>query len=223
MKMVRVVIYSDQPILAIGLKSLIAADPMLELAGTCSEMSTLKEELAKENADLAVLDLTPEITGATLRALRNLHPACKLILWTTSIGVDFALQAVTAGVRGVLRKTLSVKAHRQCLHRVHGGGLWFEKRLTDSFTVARRVLLSPREGQLVTLLSRGLSNREIALELGITEGTVKVYLSHLFHKSGAKDRYDMALQGLKNLSLAGMTMEAQGGLRSLLIEQSYRQ
>ena len=223
MKTVRVLIYSDQPILAMGLKNVIAADPALELAAYCSEISTLKEELANRNADLAVLDLTPEVTYAMLRVLRNLHPACKLILWTTSIGADFALQAVTVGVRGVLRKTLSLKAHRQCLHRVHGGGLWFEKRLTDSFTVARRVLLSPREGQLVTLLSRGLSNREIAIELGITEGTVKVYLSHLFHKAGAKDRYDLALQGLKNLSLAGVTIERPGGLRSLLMEQTYRQ
>ena len=69
---------------------------------------------------------------------------------------------------------------------------------------------------------RGLGNKEIAYELGITEGTVKVYLSRLFQKSGAKDRFEMALQGLKNLGMAGISTDQQGGLRSLLMEPACR-
>jgi DNA-binding NarL/FixJ family response regulator len=221
--MVRVVVYSDQPILAKGLESLIAADPALELSACCSSVANVTEHLANENPDLAVLDLTPEITSTALNELRNLSPESKLILWTNSIAGDFALQALTIGIRGVLRKTLSLEAHRQCLHRVYSGELWFEKSLTDSFRAARRVALSPRESQLVTMLSRGLKNKEISGELGITEGTVKVYLSHLFHKSGAKDRFDLALQGLKNLSMAGISTEGQGGLRSLVMDPLCRQ
>jgi len=215
--MVRVVIYSDQPILAKGLESLIAADPALELNVYCSKVAALKEQLTNEKPDLAVLDLTPELTTGTLEELQKLAPECKLILWTNSIAGEFALQALSIGVRGVLRKTLPLEAHRQCLHRVYAGELWFEKSLTDSFRDSRRVSLTDRESQLVGMLARGLKNKEISYELGITEGTVKVYLSHLFHKSGAKDRLDLALQGLKNLGMAGVST-GQYGLRSLVME-----
>jgi DNA-binding NarL/FixJ family response regulator len=216
--MVRIVVYSDQPILAKGLESMIAADPELELTAYCPDLAALKERLANLNADLAVLDLTPEITSAALDELHKVAPECKLILWTNSMGVDFALQALTIGIRGVLSKTSTLEAHRQCLHGVYSGQLWFEKNLTDSFRAARCVSLTPRESQLVATLSRGLKNKEISSELGITEGTVKVYLSQLFHKSGAKDRLGLALLGLKNLSMAGTSMPSQGGLRSLMVD-----
>jgi DNA-binding NarL/FixJ family response regulator len=220
--MVRIIIYSDQQILARGLESLIASDPALELSACCSKVAALREHLANENADLAVLDLTPEITSAELHELQKLAPPCKLILWTNTIASGFALEALTIGVRGVLRKTLPLEAHLQCLHKVSAGELWFEKSLTDSFHDARRVTLSLRESQLVSRLMRGLGNKEIAYELGITEGTVKVYLSRLFQKSGAKDRFEMALQGLKNLGMAGISTDQQGGLRSLLMEPACR-
>jgi two-component system, NarL family, nitrate/nitrite response regulator NarL len=220
--MVHVVVYSDQPILAAGLESLIATDPVLGLDACCSTISALKAHLFKESPDLAVVDLTPQIRGTVLSELQNSAPQCKLILWTSSIAADFALQALTIGVRGVLRKTLPVEAHRQCLHRVYSGELWFEKSLTDSFRAGKRVSLTGRESQLVALLSRGLKNKEISTELGITEGTVKVYLSHLFQKSGAKDRFDLALQGLRSFGLGGMPAEGQGRLHSLMVESECR-
>ena len=65
------------------------------------------------------------------------------------------------------------------------GELWFEKALTDSFLCARRVALTQREGQLVSLLSQGLKNKEIATTLMISEGTVKVYLSRVCSRRSA--------------------------------------
>ena|SRR5580658_393413 len=216
--MVRVVVYSNQPILAMGLKSLIAGDPGLELNANCSSVAALKEHLANESPDLAVLDLTTEITPTVLDELQNLAPECKLILWANTIAGDFALQAMAIGVRGVLRKALPLEAHRQCLHRVYAGEFWFEKSLTDSFRASQRVPLSARESQLVSMVSRGLKNKEISRELGIAEGTVKVYLSRLFQKSGANDRFELALQGAKNLSMAGISTQDPVGLRSLAID-----
>jgi two-component system nitrate/nitrite response regulator NarL len=220
--MVRVIVYSDQPVLARGLESLIAADPALELIACCSNLAALKDSLAKENPDLAVLDLTLEITPAALHELQDLAPESKLILWTDTIGGDFALQALTIGIRGVLRKALPLEAHLQCLHRVSSGELWFEKSLMDSFSAVRRVALSRRESQLVGMLTRGLKNKEISRELGLAEGTVKVYMSRLFQKAGAKDRFELALQGLHNLAMAGISTESQGGLRSLIMEPVWR-
>jgi DNA-binding CsgD family transcriptional regulator len=109
---------------------------------------------------------------------------------------------------------------------VQAGELWFEKALTDSFLCARRVALTQREGQLVSLLSQGLKNKEIASTLLISEGTVKVYLSRLFQKVGVKDRFELALFGLKNLTTGqlpvgekGQRAAAMPGLRSLVLER----
>ena len=114
------------------------------------------------------------------------------------------------GVRGILRKTLPTDLQVKCLQKVQAGELWFEKALTDSFLCARRVALTQREGQLVSLLSQGLKNKEIATTLMISEGTVKVYLSRLFQKVGVKDRFELALFGLKNLSTGQLPVGEKG-------------
>jgi DNA-binding NarL/FixJ family response regulator len=215
--MIRITVYSNQPILARGLQSVIASDPDLELVAVCSSLSALKEHLANETPDIAVLDLTAEITSGEISALHSLAPESKLILWTDTIAIDFALQALAIGVRGVLRKMLPLEAHLQCLQRVYAGELWFEKSLTDDIRNARRVSLTRRESQLVSSVARGMKNKEIAYELGLTEGTVKVYLSHLFQKSGARDRYELALRALRTLGAAAPVGD-QGELHYLAME-----
>jgi DNA-binding NarL/FixJ family response regulator len=103
----------------------------------------------------------------------------------------------------------------RCLTRVHEGDLWFDKELTDSFMSARRYSLTRREGQLVSLLSQGLKNKEIATALTISEGPVKVYLSRLFQKLGVKDRFELALFGLKNLTQVGsLESNSDGSVKS---------
>src|SRR5580658_6480328 len=115
---------------------------------------------------------------------------------------------MSLGVRGILRKTLPTETLLRCLTRANEGELWFEKALTDSIMSARRYFLTRREGQLVSLLSQGLKNKEIATALTISEGTVKVYLSRLFQKLGVKDRFELALYGLKNLAPGSRVTEA---------------
>jgi DNA-binding CsgD family transcriptional regulator len=85
------------------------------------------------------------------------------------------------------------------LQAIREGELWYEKDLLESFLHGERVTLTRREGQLVTLLSQGLKNKEIAWSLRLSEGTVKVYLSRLYQKLGVNDRFEMALYGLKNM------------------------
>ncbi len=77
----------------------------------------------------------------------------------------------------------------KCVRKVHAGELWFEKALTQTFLSGRTVKVSRRESELINLVSQGLKNKEIATVMGVTEGTVKVYLSRLFGKIGARDRF----------------------------------
>jgi len=211
--MTRVYLYSDQPILAKGLEALLAATGRFQLECFFSGVPELMERLESNVPEILLLDLTPEVTFGVLSDIKRVVRECKLVLWVNSISTELAFQAMGLGVRGILRKTLPAELQVKCLHKVSEGELWFEKALTDSFLAAKRVVLSQREGQLITLLSHGLKNKEIASTLLISEGTVKVYLSRLFQKVGVKDRFELALFGLKNLT-SGQAHLTQSPIRA---------
>jgi DNA-binding NarL/FixJ family response regulator len=225
--MTRVLLYSDEPILAQGFESVLRQSEGFELLPTSDSMPVLMEQIAQGAPGVVLMDLTPEISFGVLSDMRQAINRSRIVLWVNAISNELAFQAMGLGVRGILRKTLPTELQVKCLQRVHGGELWFEKALTDGFLCARRLALSGREGQLVSLLSRGLKNKEIATALAISEGTVKVYLSRLFHKVGVKDRFELALFGLKNLSAGQLATDTKGkppgrgvvpGLESLMIE-----
>ncbi|MFN7998796.1 MAG: response regulator transcription factor [Bryobacteraceae bacterium] len=215
---VRVAAFSDQPMLLMGLEALVETDPLLDLAISCTDLADFRKRVALARAGVLLLDITPEVNFAVLKELQDLNPGCKVVLWAESVTPEFALQALAAGVSGILRKNLSLDTHRRCFHKVHAGELWFEKSVTESAHSARRVALSRREGQLVGLLSRGMSNKQIAGRLGISEGTVKVYLSHLYQKSGVRDRFDLALCGLKNFQMHAAPGKFELRITSLIID-----
>jgi DNA-binding NarL/FixJ family response regulator len=223
--MTRILLYSDEPILAKGLESVLRQVEGFELLPTCNTVSGVVDQVSHGAPDLVLMDLTPEITFAVLSEMKHAMVSTRIVLWVNSISTELAFQAMGLGVRGILRKTLPTDLQVKCLQKVQAGELWFEKALTDSFLCARRVALTQREGQLVSLLSQGLKNKEIATTLMISEGTVKVYLSRLFQKVGVKDRFELALFGLKNLTTGQLPAGdknrpgAVPGLRSLVLDR----
>ncbi len=225
--MTRILLYSDAPILAQGLASVLGNVDGFELLAPCHTLAAAMEQLTVERPEIAVLDLTPDLTFAALIEMRKALASCKVILWVNAISTELAYQAIGLGIRGILRKSLPAEDYVRCLSQVSAGELWLEKDLSNNMIQARRVSLTPREGELVTLLSQGLKNKELATALMITEGTVKVYLSRLFHKLGVKDRFELALLGLKNLSTGQLggdepnrPVMASVRLRSLVLEPS---
>jgi DNA-binding NarL/FixJ family response regulator len=103
------------------------------------------------------------------------------------------------GVRGIIPVATPIESLTVALTSIRAGQLSFEKRFMEQLLLTKRVSLTRREGQLVGLVPQGLKNKELAYALGITEGTVKVYLSRLFKKLGVNDRFELALYALKNV------------------------
>jgi len=199
--MTRILLCVGEPILAKGLEDVLRQVEGFELLPTCRGVTALMELPSKSVApDLVLLDLTRDVSFAVMSELKRTMRDIKIVLWVKSVSTELAFQAMGLGVRGILRKQLPVELQVKCLQRVQAGELWFEKALTDSFLSSRRVTLSSREGELVSLLAQGLKNKEIAAALTVSENTVKVYLSRLFEKAGVKDRFELALFGLKNLT-----------------------
>ena len=224
--MPRILLCSSEPILARGLESVLRHVDGFDLLPSCATVAGLEKQLAMDRPDVLLLDLSPEVTFTVLSDLKQAAPETHIVLWVTVISTELAFQAMGLGVRGVLRKQLPAELQVKWLQKVRGGELWFEKALTDSFLSARRVVLTNREGQLVSLLAQGLKNKEIAELLMVSEGTIKVYLSRLFEKAGVKDRFELALFGLRNLTTGQQPEAAPGesrtrrsvrGLRSLLM------
>jgi len=233
--MTRILLYSSEPILAQGLAAVLNGNPDLRLVGISNSTDTLGIALETEKPDILLMDLTSDVSFQLLRELKKRADSCKMLLWVNGISTELAFQAMGLGVRGIVRKTLPAETLIECLRKVHQGELWFEKSLTDSMLSARKVTLTRREGQLVTLLSQGLKNKEIATVLCVSENTVKVYLSRLFQKVGVKDRFELALYGLRNVAAGQgrldqpVSQQSRGlgdmlgappvqGLRSLLLD-----
>jgi len=122
------------------------------------------------------------------------------VVWGTGINEAEALRFLQAGARGVLRRTSEPETLLTCLRSVTSGNTWLEDGIfgeTDRFPHARRSHLTPREMEIAGLVEKGLRNRDIAHNLGIRTGTVKIHLKHIFEKTGVRGRYGLALNGLR--------------------------
>src|SRR5579871_1516648 len=196
--MTKVALYCVQPVLVAGFEVIVSR--LNGFTGSvCLSIPELLDHLEKEHPQLLVFEVTAAIDLETLRMVIERGRGTGVILWIDEISAEFASQAIALGVRGLLRRSLSIDMQARCLEKVAAGELWVEKTRSSKLLSTKRIALTPRERQLVVLVAQGLKNKEIAYTLGVTEGTVKVYLCRLFQKTGAGDRLELALFALKNL------------------------
>jgi DNA-binding NarL/FixJ family response regulator len=198
-----IVLYSVQPMLSAGLEVTLAASEGFRLAAACTDLSQLADQIHRTAATLVLIELTPDVTLQALKEIQALSRGVPIILWVDHVSTEFASQCIAAGARGILRKALSLDQHLDCFRKVAQGELGLEKVLSDQLLSSQRVTLTPRERQVMGLVAQGLRNKEIAYSIGVTEGTIKVYLSRLFQKVGANDRLDLALFALRNMAASG--------------------
>ncbi|HWE50077.1 MAG TPA: response regulator transcription factor [Bryobacteraceae bacterium] len=122
------------------------------------------------------------------------------VVWGTGITESEALRFLQAGARGVLRRTSDPETLLTCLLAVTSGVAWMEDGIfgeTEKHLQPGRSRLTPREHEVAGLVEQGLRNRDIAENLGIRTGTVKIHLKHIFEKTGVRGRYGLALNGLR--------------------------
>jgi DNA-binding NarL/FixJ family response regulator len=150
--------------------------------------------------DILLLDWAASLSLRDVLGIQARLPGCRVVLWTRGISTEAAFQAVEHGVRGILPSTAPPESIVDCLRTVAENGFWSEEPLKKKVHGVSAINLTRREGQLVEMLAHGMKNREIALSLFLSEGTVKVYLSKLFRKLGVKDRFELALHGLRNMA-----------------------
>ena len=202
-------IYTDDTVLGLGAELAIRSLDRFEIVMAEPELAELVLLAGRIQPHIILIDTTPDITVGLISALRNTAKKSRIVLWGRSFSQELIDQAREIGIAGLQRRGCSKEEFVDALGRVADGEELFETN--DAPADSRKVPLTRRESQLVTLLVQGLKNKEIATCLGITEGTVRMYLSKLFVKIGARDRFEVAVFGLKNAYCARAAWDGQNG------------
>jgi two-component system nitrate/nitrite response regulator NarL len=204
-----VAVCDSQPLTLEGLRAVIAAAPEFEVIAATTSLSALRERSGSRPA-LALVDKTAGPDQLPIWLAESAGRTATVV-WGGAITEIEALRLIQAGARGVMRKTATPETLLTCLKTVASGQTWLEDTVFRGIQMERagRNGLTPRERQVMELVESGMKNRDIALELGIRPGTVKIHLKHIFEKTGVRGRYGLALAGLK---FRGQLSAAAGGL-----------
>jgi two-component system nitrate/nitrite response regulator NarP len=195
----RVLIVDDHPMIRSAVSMLLEGSEFI-VAASVGSADTAIDAISEHQPDIVILDLAmPGGSGIdVLRQMRAAGDKRAVIILTAAIE-DFRLrEALSLGVNGIVMKNNDPAFLLDCLQSVRQGKRWIDSDLElRAIEVGRResaATLTPRERKLVALVAQGLRNREIAAELGITEGTVKVYLHSIFDKLGVASRTELAIR-----------------------------
>ncbi len=201
---IRVVIVDDHQIVLHGLQQLFSRHPEFEVLQCCSSGASAVDAVIQTRPDVLILDLRmPDLGGLdVLRALTDRKVECRSVLLTAAVRDDEVMQAVKLGAMGLVLKESQPDVLLECVRKVARGEQWIEREtVTRAFRnyVAREssgrdtVTLTPREVEIVRMVSQGLRNKAIGDRLSISEGTVKVHLHNIYEKLGVDGRLELVI------------------------------
>lgn len=203
----KVSVCDTQPVTAEGVRTLLAGSSDMRFAEVTDSLALARDLVRHTAPDVLMIDKAFGMQ-AILEWLADLkmneEKPTAIVIWGVSVTEAEALRFLQAGARGILRKTAGIPVLLACLRTVSLGRSWMEDCVfRDSSRADRypRSELTAREQQVLELVERGFKNKEIANELGIRPGTVKIHLKHIFEKTGVRGRYGLALSGLKDRGL----------------------
>lgn len=216
--MIRLLLVDDQSLICEGLKAMLSLEPDLEVVGIADNGETATEQVADLQPDVVLMDVRmPVMDGReATRIITQQFPGIKVLVLSTFDDDEYIKQSMQAGAKGYLLKDMPSEDLVQAIRLVHRGysqlgpGL-IEKLISsvpDSVPIASEVVLqkltrlTPREQDVLRLISSGTTNREIAEQLYISEGTVKTHVTHLLNRLNLRNRSQLAIYAN---SISGLT------------------
>jgi two-component system, NarL family, response regulator LiaR len=204
---IRVLVADDHAVVRQGLRTFLELQEDIEVVADVADGRQALLAVAEHDPDVVLMDLVlPEVDGVeAIRRIASERPRIRVIALTSFLDDDKVFPAVRAGAAGYLLKDVEPAELVKAIRTVHAG----EGLLHPA--VAARLMeevassggreapdsLTPREREVVDLIARGLSNKRIALELGISEKTVKTHVSSILGKLGLTDRTQVALYAVR--------------------------
>jgi len=202
------VVCDTEPVAIEGIRGLLETAGDLRIAVAETSLAEAMIAARELHPTLVLIDKSLGI-HAVLDSVKSLRDEGRsaAVVWGVTLSESEALRFLQAGAAGVIRKTAALDLLLECFHAVAQGETWVEQdvlRDKDRPPRLARTALTAREMQVMELVERGLKNKDIASELGIRTGTVKIHLKHIFEKTGIRGRYGLALSGLKAKGLLAM-------------------
>jgi two-component system NarL family response regulator len=193
---IRIVIADDHPVIREGLRDLLSSHGDFIVAGEAADGLQAVDVWHETKPDVGLFDLRmPGLDGLeALHRIREQQPQAAIVILTTMTSEADVDRAVAAGANAYLPKQSSMAEIVGCIQAVRHGAPYVhagvQKRLVER---AVEESLTPREGEVLTGIARGWSNRRVAEELEIAEGTVKTHLKRIFGKLYARNRTEMVV------------------------------
>ena len=197
---IRIMLVEDHQVVRQGLAALLSTMDDLEIVGSVGDGLEAIDTFRKVEPDVTLIDLQlPKLGGAdTIRQIRSEFPQARFIVLTTFDGDEDIYRALQAGARAYLLKGMTSEELIATIRAVHAGKSHIPPAIAEK--LAERMgteELTPREFDVLEQIVHGKSNKEIAVELEITEATVKTHINSLLGKLGVTDRTQAATAAIQ--------------------------
>lgn len=196
---IRILLADDHMAIRMGLMTAISDAPDMEVVADVEDGTEAVDAYRKQHPDVTVLDLRMHGMGGieTIRALRNESSSVKILVYSNYAKGEEVYQAIKAGAAGFVVKEMALEKLLEAIRIVHSGEQYIPPQIASRIGERMLAQLSPREMDVLRLLAKGLSNKEIAAQLGLVVGTVKIHVANLFSKLGVSDRTQALVVAVK--------------------------
>jgi DNA-binding NarL/FixJ family response regulator len=208
---VRVILADTQAIFRAGLRKVFALEDDIRVVGQAETLAQTQSAVARFSADVLIFEaaLTPNPVEAVADLLRK-NPSLRIVVVTPGADEDLTLELFRRGAHGIVSREVEPELLVDCLRKVVAGQTWLDSQGVHWVMEAYRnqnnrptgsrpkVQLTPKEMLIVSCVTQGMKNKEIALRVGTTEQVVKNYLRKVYDKLGVADRLELALYCLNH-------------------------
>jgi DNA-binding NarL/FixJ family response regulator len=208
---IRVILADSQAIYRVGIRKIFALEDDLRVVAQADSLENLRAAIERYPTDVVLLEGSL-LTGAinVIPDLLRVAPDVKLIVQAVAADENQTVELYRRGVRGIVSRSISPDLLVRCVRRIAAGETWIDNQSVSWVIEAYRAQaaalvnprvqpkLSPKEMAIITCITQGKRNKEIAYQLGTTEQVIKNYLRKIYDKLGVSDRLELALYCLHN-------------------------
>ena len=208
---IRIILADSQAIYRVGIRKIFALEDDLRVVAQADSLENLKAAIERYPTDVVILE--GALLAGSANAIPDLlqtAPGAKLIVQAVANDEAHTVELYRRGVRGIISRSISPDLLVRCVRRIAAGETWIDNQSVNWVIEAYRAQaaslvspksqprLSPKEMAIITCITQGKRNKEIAFQLGTTEQVIKNYLRKIYDKLGVSDRLELALYCLHN-------------------------